>query len=153
MAHMKSYGLFSEKQYGFISGRSTVLQLIKVLDRWTEAVDIGTAVDIIYCDFVKAFDKVPHRRLLEKLASYGIGQKYLHWIREFLNNRQQRVVINGEKSAWKDVISGVPQGSVLGPVLFVIFINDLPDCLAHDSEIYMYADDSKIFGQVQDQRD
>ena len=129
------------------------MQLIKVLDRWTEAIDIGTAVDIVYCDFVKAFDKAPHKSLMEKLAAYGIGQKYLNWVKAFLENRQQRVVINGETSAWEDVISGVPQGSVLGPVLFVLFINDLPSCLEHDSEIYMYADDTKIYRQVRDQRD
>lgn len=144
MAHMRTHCLFGDKQYGFISGRSTVLQLIKVLGRWTEFIDEGHSVDVIYCDFMKAFDRVAHKRLLNKVRSYGIGSNYLEWIAAFLTQRQQRVVVNREMSTWKPVTSGVPQGSVLGPLLFIIFINDLPESLVNDSEIYLYADDTKI---------
>jgi hypothetical protein len=87
--YMKKNNLFSNQQYGFISGRSTVLQLIRVLDRWTEILDKGGSIDVIYCDFMKAFDKVPHRRLIEKLEYYGIGDPLLSWIRAFLSNRKQ----------------------------------------------------------------
>lgn len=153
MNHMKKYKLFSKKQFGFISGRSTVLQLIKVLDKWTTAIDEGHAVDVVYCDFMKAFDRVPHRRLLEKISRYGIGEKYFKWIREFLTNREQCVVVNGEVSDWRPVSSGVPQGSVLGPLLFVFFINDLPECVKNNSEIILYADDTKIFRSIKCKND
>ena len=97
-----------------------------------------------YLDFNKAFDSVPHKRLLVKMENYGITGKILGWCNHFLSDRRQRVVINGEKSAWswKRVISGVPQGSVIGPTMFVLFINDMPEVVT--SCIEMFADDAKI---------
>lgn len=151
--HMKENNLFSKKQYGFISGRSTALQLITVLDKWTEALDEGKAVDVVYCDFQKAFDRVPHKRLMEKIQCCGIEGNYLKWIENFLMHRKQRVVVNGKESCWSEVISGVPQGSVLGPLLFVIFINDLPECIKNRSELYLYADDTKIFRTIENTED
>ena len=101
---------------------------------------------MIYLDFKKAFDKVPHERLLRKLHGYGIRGKVYSWIKEFLSNRRQRVVVNGQCSDWKNVTSGIPQGSVLGPILFVIFINDMPDAIACCMKLY--ADDAKVYNRV-----
>ena len=148
MQFLKRTNTLSKKQFGFIGGRSTVLQLLKVMDEWTRILDDGGEIDVIYMDFMKAFDKVPHRRLIEKLKCYGINGKLLNWVKEFLNGRKQRVVVNGCKSEWKEVISGVPQGSVIGPLLFVIYINDLPDEV--QAEVYLFADDTKIFCKILD---
>ena len=93
-------------------------------------------------DFKKAFDKMPHRRLLAKLQSYGIQGNVLDWIQEFLTERKQRVVINGSESEWSDVSSGIPQGSAIGPTLFLVYIKDMPDVI--DVLIKLFADDAKV---------
>ena len=121
VCHMKSNNLFTNKQFGFLKGRSATLQLLNVLDDWTKLLDAGISIDVVYTDFQKAFDTVPHQRLMMKLNSYGIHSKVLTWIRSFLIGRKQRVVITGYESVWTSVISGVPQGSVLGPILFLIY--------------------------------
>ena len=149
--HMKNNSFFSDRQYGFISGRSTTLQLLEVLDRWTEAIDKGYNIDCVYMDYQKAFDTVPHRRLLQKAKAYGVTGQILGWIKSFLSSRRQVVMVNGENSSWKDVTSGIPQGSILGPLLFVLFINDLPDIV--DSDAYLFTDDTKIFKIITKQGD
>lgn len=145
MDYMLENKLFSRKQFGFIPRRSTVLQLLEVLDKWTAALDKGETIEIAYMDFQKAFDTVPHQRLLAKIRSYGIDGLLSDWLRDFFTNRTQRVVVKGVKSAPSVIESGIPQGSVLGPILFVIFINDLPDDIS--SSIYLFADDTKIFSK------
>lgn len=146
--HMQRNQLFSDKQFGFISGRSTALQLLKVLDIWTEAIDCGFSVDVIYMDFMKAFDTVPHRRLVAKLSGFKINGNIIKWIEQFLSNRHQQVMVNGEVSSWRSVTSGIPQGSVLGPILFVLYINDLPDNV--NSTAFLFADDTKLFRIIKD---
>ena len=140
---MKQNKLFSERQYGFISGSSTSLQLLTVLEEWTKALGMGYTVDCIYMDYKKAFDAVPHRRLLGKLNSYGFTEQLLEWMTSFLTGRVQIVSINNNDSKWKQVESGIPQGSVLGPILFVIYINDLPDIVS--AKAFLFADDTKIY--------
>ena len=148
MDHFVSNNLFSDKQYGFIKGRSTVLQLLKTTDYWTNALDNNEQVDIIYTDFEKAFDKVPHMRLLSKLKSYGVHEIIVNWISAFLLARSQRVRINGALSEFKTVLSGIPQGSVLGPLLFVVYINDLPDICDRSSNLFLFADDAELFKSI-----
>ena len=108
-------------------------------------------VDVIYLDFAKAFDTVPHRRLIGKLESYGISGNLLSWISDFLRERSHIVSVNGAKSASAYIISGIPQGSVLGPALFVIYINDILDNIASDG--FMFADDTKIFKMIASRND
>ena len=108
-------------------------------------------MDTIYFDFDNAFDSVPHERLLGKLKSHGINGKVLQWIKAFLNNRRQLVNFNVMKSDPATVLSGIPQGSVLGPILFVMYVNDLPEVVKCGT--YLFADDTKIFQQITTKED
>ena len=149
--HLLQENLLSNKQYGFITGRSTATQLLYYLDECLKKIANGGVIDAIYLDFSKAFDTVPHRRLLGKLEAYGIGGGIFNWIKGFLQGRTQQVVVNGSMSATAPVLSGIPQGTVLGPVLFVIYINDLLDNIT--SEGLMFADDTKLFRLITSRED
>lgn len=127
-----------------MKGRSCVSNLLSFFDKVTRWVDSGDPVDVVFLDLAKAFDKVPTERLLKKVGAHGIGGKLLQWIRAWLTGRRMRVVLNGETSDWTEVLSGVPQGSVLGPLLFIIFMNDMDDSTGLVSVIGKFADDTKI---------
>ena len=120
--------------------------LLLFLDQILRCVDKGFCVDIVLLDLAKVFDKVPHQRLLEKLRKHGNGGKLLRTIGNWLSKRRQRVCVKGVKSTWEEVWSGVPQGSVLGPLLFLIYSNDLEEEVV--SKVIKFADDTKLFRQV-----
>ena len=125
-------------------GRSCTLQLLDVLNSWTDGLDNKGSIDIIYTDLKKAFDLVSHKGLVHKLPAFGIGTVLINWISAFLSGRLQKVRVGLETSSWTPVTSGVPQGSVLGPVLFILYINDLVLNL-NNSTAKLFADDAKIF--------
>ena len=108
-------------------------------------------MDTLYLDLQKAFDSVSHQRLILKLERLGITGNLLRWIKNFLSERKQRVVLNGISSDWTDVISGVPQGSVLGPILFILYVNDLPDKVKSYCKIF--ADDTKLYKEINNLKD
>ena len=149
LAHLVEHKLLAEEQHGFVPGRDCMTQLLLCLEDWTRMIESGQDFDVIYTDFAKAFDSVAHERLFVKLRNIGIEGDLLNWIRTFLTGRTQCVNIESVKSEWAKVVSGIPQGSVLGPLLFVIFINDLP-AEVKVNICKMFADDCKLYGAVKE---
>lgn len=144
--HLESNSFFAPAQHGFRKSFSCETQLLTFTHDLHLILDHGSQVDCIFLDFAKAFDKVSHNLLLHKLSKLNIDQDVLSWIRAFLNNRSQFVSVNNTSSSPAPVTSGVPQGSVLGPLLFLIFINDLPSCVS--SSISLFADDCVLYREI-----
>ena len=151
MEHLESNNLLSDFQHGFRQFRSCETQLLLFVDEMARGMCDGDQTDIAIMDFSKAFDVVPHERLLVKLEHYGIRGDTHQWIRAFLSNRSQQVIVDGAKSSPAPVTSGVPQGSVVGPILFLVFINDMPECIK--SRCRLFADDSIIYREVSCEED
>ena len=144
--HLEENNLINESQHGFRSGKSTLTNLLEYTDAIIEVVDEGAEVHAIYFDFKKAFDKVPHKKLLLKVQALGVQGHLLEWIKTWLCGRKQRVRVHDSYSEWVEVISSVPQGSVLGPLLFLIYINDISNVVS--SQMSLFADDAKLFRAI-----
>ena len=148
---LKSYLLtnhiISEEQHGFLNKRSTMTNMLNFFNDVTNYIDNKSKVDVIYIDLEKAFDTVSHQKLLLKLRSIGIGGNFYEWLKDFLIGRRQCVKVNFSSSAYVDVISGIPQGTILGPLLFLLFVNEVPS-LCRNSSIKLYADDLKMYRRI-----
>ena len=145
----KQNNLFTKFQSGFILGDSCVAQLLSITHEIYQSFDCSTTRDVkgVFFDISKAFDKVWHEGLLFKLQSYRVEGNLLRLLKDYVTRRQQRVVLNGQTSLWLNVTAGVPQGFVLRPLLFLIYINDLPDDITSSCKIY--ADDTSLFSKIE----
>ena len=146
LTELESRKVLTQCQHGFRAGKSCLTNTLEALEAWTRLLDEGFGIDVVFLDYRKAFDTVSHTKLLQKLKRMGICGRDVVWIREFLTGRRMRVMVNGCASTWREVGSGVPQGSVLGPLLFLLFVNDLPDWIK--TNIRLFADDAKVWRKI-----
>ncbi|BHF61383.1 hypothetical protein SprV_0100435700 [Sparganum proliferum] len=151
MEFLEQGHLLSDLQHGFRQNRSCLSSLLLSTEQWTRALDEDGRVDVIYTDFKKAFDSVPHKRLIYKLSEIGIRGRLLTWITDFLTGRSQTVCIEASTSTPTPILSGVPHGSVLGPLLFLVYINDCVDDLGCSA--ILFADDVKLWRPIRSDAD
>ena len=145
--YLERNGIFKNNQHGFRKKRSCLTQLLTHVDHILKSLNSGNKVDVIYLDYAKAFDKVDHNILLAKLWKYGIQGKLYRWIRSFVSGRKQTVVVEGSKSTFKEVTSGVPQGTVLAATLFILYAMDLISLIKYSRPL-TFADDTKLTQQI-----
>ena len=153
MSHFDKYNVLEDAQHGFRKNRSTISQLVITVNDFASSLRDQKQTDAILLDFSKAFDKVDHEGLLLKLEHLGISGPLLKWIRSFLVGREQRVVVDGMESVPSKVLSGVPQGTVLGPLFFLIYINDISKGLSKGTKIRLFADDSLLYRTIESPSD
>ena len=151
ISHLTKDGTLNPAQHGFRKNRSCETQLIETVNELAKSLNQKQQIDSILLDFSKAFDKICHRKLLLKLNHYGINRKVLNWIGDFLSKRTQRVVVRGVSYEPSSVSSGVPQGTVLGPLVFLVYINDMP--LNVSSKIGLFADDACLYRSIKTEED
>ena len=142
-----SHKILNENQHGFVPGKSTCSQILEALYDWTSGLDVGDIYDVVTIDFRKAFDVIPHDILVHKLIAVGVCEQSVRWIASFLSSRKQCIFLNRKYSSISDVPSGIVQGSVIGPLLFALYINDLPECCP-DCKIKLFADDVKAYKKI-----
>ena len=141
--HFRDNNILTSFQSGFIPGDSSVNQLSYLYNTFCQAIDDGKEVRVVFCDVSKAFGRVWHAGLMRKLRAAGISGNLLNWFVSYIENRRQRVVISGIQSEWSFISAGLPQGSILGPLLFLLYINDIVNEIG--SNIRLFADDTSIF--------
>ena len=153
MSHFENFDVLDNAQHGFRKKRSCISQLVITINDFANCLKNSQQIDAILLDFSKAFDKVDHEGLILKLEHLGIRNSLLLWIRSFLIGRRQRVVIDGTSSPPTNVLSGVPQGTVLGPLFFLVYINDISKGLSKNTFIRLFADDSLLYRVIKTPKD
>ena len=151
--HLEKHNILTDRQHGFRSRRSCETSLLTTIHDLTSTLEKNHQIDLLLLDFSKAFDTVPHNRLLHKLDHYGIRASTHLWINFFLTNRTQEVLVEGCKSGQVHVSSGVPQGTVLGPLLFLLYINDMPTHISPGTSLKLFANDAMLYRKINNHTD
>ena len=153
LSHLSNICPISDNQWGFTPKKSTTTALLSVIHDWHQHLEHGNEVCAVFFDIRKAFDSVPHRPLVHKLEELGVDKYLLKWISNYLAERKQQVVVSGETSSALPVASGVPQGSVLGPLLFIIYVDGVESVTLSDGTVVMFADDMVLYRPIRSHED